>query len=62
MTARRRGRSGRTTPKGTKGPTAKSAPKPGPSRPPTRPDLRADRVDKSRRWVSRPETHHRGNR
>ena len=66
MTAKRKGPSGRTTPKGTVNPKKKrtdddandadAGPNKGPGLP------RSEKVAKNPKWVARPNTHNRGDR
>ena len=62
--ARKRTTGGRTTPKGTKSPAKKQArTQPDAAGPPVgHGKAVTKKADKSRQWVSRPETHNRGNR
>ena len=62
MTARR-GKGGRTTPKGTTNPKRnKRAKPPQPEGKPAGWTSASTKSDKSRQWSSRPENHNRGNR
>ncbi len=64
MPTRRRDGSGRTTPKGTKAPRKKkiSSRSPGAEPASAVKDSLPDKVDRTPKFVSRPDSHNRGNR